>query len=397
MFLSLACYLLFFASCVDTFDISISSSKKYLIIEGDITDIPDAAQRIRLFETDEKSKYISSKFTKTIFSPDSEDIPVSNAKIDLLVNGNPAYTYDEITPGKYELPNGAYGQVGNTYQLKILLSDGRTYHSSVEEMYAVPALKNFNIKYNEKGIQTPRLYNIPIPTHDFYVDFDDPENERNFYVWNWVDYEIQRYCESCKQGLYFRDDETATSDGRCIQNPSLNSRNFFEYECDGFCWEVFPAPNLQIFSDVFTNGKPQKDKLVAQIPVLQKNSCLVVIEQKSLSPGAYRYLKLIEDQSINTGSLADTPPAPIKGNVLNDRDEQEIVLGYFSASSVSEIRHMLSRADVAVPPDFLFERLNNRAPVLEEAGQFRQIVPLARCKFTDTTTPTAPRNWQFGQ
>ncbi len=385
-------------SCVDTFKVSIDATKKYLIVEGTITDVSDQRQMVSISETDDQSRFASTQFTSTIVSLDNKATPLENAKVNVVENGEVSYALTESEPGIYLMPLGFFAQVGNTYQLKINTSSGVSYESSVETMNPVAEINNFQVKYNEVGIKTPRLYNIQIPTHDFYLDFDDPANEQNFYAWTWTDYEIQKICATCKQGLFTLNDETATSDGTCIQNTNLNGNTVFDYTCNGFCWEIFENTDLNIFSDNFTNGQSQKNKLVAQVPVFQKNSSLVAIQQKSLTPGAFRYLKLIRDQSVNNGSLADTPPAPIKSNVVNVASKDELVLGYFTASAVKELRYMLSRSDVTnVLPDRLFSILNNRDSVPEPDGVYRQLVPLAPCKLLQNRTPNAPRNWQFGQ
>ena len=138
--------------------------------------------------------------------------------------------------------------------------------------------------------------------------------------------------------------------------------------------------------------------MVAQIPVYQANPCLVVVQQMSLSANAFRYLKLIEDQSENTGTLADTPPAPIKGNVVNTKNGNEIVLGYFSASSVSEIRYMMDRQNaIGAVKDGLFKYQNRRDPIPESESDERPSIPLAICNPGVSRTAIAPKNWQFGR
>ncbi|MCR9063858.1 MAG: DUF4249 domain-containing protein [Cytophagales bacterium] len=386
-----------FFSCVDTYEVDIAASKKYLIVEGTITNVGDQPQVVKVFETDDQTEFVSTEFSKTIFSKDNKAVAVSRADVRVIENGTQEYSLNETAPGVYQMPLGFFAAIGNTYQLKISISDGRKYESSVEEMLPVSEIKDFEIRYNPEGIKTPRLYNLQIPTHDFYIEFDDPVAEQNFYSWSWTDYEIQKICQTCKQSFYTKDDETASSGGQCILDNNLHPNTLFDYSCSGFCWEIFPGEDIQIFSDVFTNGQTQSNKLVAQVPVLQANSCLVTIQQKSLTPGAFRYLKLIEDQSINSGSLADTPPAPIKSNVLNVEAKDELVLGYFTASAVTELRHMLSRTDASgAIPDHLFAVLNNRDPIFEPDGTYRALVPLANCEASENRTPIAPRNWQFG-
>ena len=383
-------------SCVEPYAVNIAGSRKYLIVEGTITNVSDERQLVRIFETDDQSDFASSDFTKTIFSKDNESLPIEKAFVEVVENGQTALILIEKEPGIYEMPRGFFAKIGNTYQLKFSTATGINYQSSVETMMPVPEITNFDVKYNPEGVRKPRLYNLQIPTHDYYLDFEDPSNEVNFYSWTWTDYEVQSYCQTCQQGRFYRENDLFDAKGECITDRSLHPNTFYDYECQGFCWELFKGEDITIFSDVFTNGQAQKGKLIAQVPAFQSNACLVTIQQKSLTPGAFRYLKLIEDQSINSGSLADTPPAPIKSNVLNVDAKEELVLGYFTASAVTEVRHMLDRSETpGLQQDNLFSVLNNRDPILEPDG-FRFPVPLAPCLASGTKTPVAPRNWQFG-
>ena len=115
----------------------------------------------------------------------------------------------------------------------------------------------------------------------------------------------------------------------------------------------------------------------------------------SLAPNTYRYLKLLQDQSINTGTLADTPPAPLRGNIRNVKDANELGLGYFSASSGSEVRVMLDRRNTTGGlPNGLYSFINNRPVTLEELSNERPDVPLAICQPSFTRTPITPFGWR---
>ncbi|MCU1382680.1 MAG: hypothetical protein JWL71_1377, partial [Acidobacteria bacterium] len=159
----------------------------------------------------------------------------------------------------------------------------------------------------------------------------------------WTLWEIQKMCSTCNQGKYYLFDDKNGVNGDCFKDLTLNYNNIYDYYCEDLCWDIFYSSDINIFADTYTNGQSQKDKLVAQIPVHQSNPCLVSLQQQSLTPAAYRFLKLLQDQTVNTGTLADTPPAPIQGNVVNVNDKNELVIGFFTASSVSEYRTMLWR------------------------------------------------------
>lgn len=48
----------------------------------------------------------------------------------------------------------------------------------------------------------------------------------------------------------------------------------------------------------------------------------------------------------NTGSVFDTPPAPIRGNIQNVNDPDEVVLGNFEVANVKLTRIYTTQADV---------------------------------------------------
>jgi hypothetical protein len=64
----------------------------------------------------------------------------------------------------------------------------------------------------------------------------------------------------------------------------------------------------------------------------------LLVNQYSLSATAYDYWKDLEGQSKQTGDLYATQPARIFGNIRSLENPEETVLGYFSASSITEKR-----------------------------------------------------------
>lgn len=388
------CTLALFTACVDPFPVQILSVKSYLFVEGAITD-SETQNPITILRTDPNATFRSLEFSRTIIADiNNEDIPVQNGRVSVLINGDEQIRLTETEPGVYDFPPGFRGSVGNNYQLIIETSDGITYQSSVETMPAVPEIKNIYDVYNEEGIRRSNFYGERISTHDIFVDFDDPTDQQNFYTWQWTQYETQLYCATCKQGRYFLEETTNGIIGQCIPDSRLNTNNFYDYNCNGNCWDIFYSSDINILSDIYTNGREQIGKLAAQVPVYQRNPALVIIEQRSLTPSAFRYLKLIQDQSVNTGTLVDTPPAPIKSNVVNIGDNGELVLGFFTASAVSEKRYMLDRKNVTnVQPDNLFIFQNSREPAQEPINVVRPSLPDALCLTTKNRTPFTPRGW----
>ncbi len=153
-----------------------------------------------------------------------------------------------------------------------------------------------------------------------------------------------------------------------------------------------------MFSDVYTNGQLQTGHKVASIPIYQRDPALIVVEQLSITANAYRYYNLFAAQVQNTGTLADSPPAPLAGNVKNLANATENVVGYFSAASVAVSRHKITRQEVTTGIfQGLFFAVNGRMPRLESAqpggSPFEKGASAAICVSSRTRTDQLPPGW----
>lgn len=266
-------------------------------------------------------------------------------------------------------------------------------------MAAVPAVAK---AYDQFTLRGPRQTadGTPIPANDVYIDFTDPGETRNFYLWRWRLYELQSWCATCKQGRYIVRDLGPVGSGPievigCVPDPSLAISNLFDYACRGTCWDIFYSSDINVFSDIYANGQNQVGRKIASIPIYQRDPALIVIEQLSISADAYRYYKLFADQVQNTGTLADAPPAPIAGNVKNLANPTENVVGYFSASSVAVNRYKMDRKNATTGSyQGLFVAQNGRKPNVEVlSGQFGVGVPSAVCVPGRYRTDQLPPGW----
>ena len=375
-------------ACVDPYDPTLSANTNLVVVEGIVTDLADV-QTISL------SRSRSSRDSTT-------SIPIQRATVTVMVNGTTSVRLGEVQPGIYQFPPGFRGQVGNGYQLHFRTEQGVDYESSVETMAPVPPILRAYDTFNEQGIQTT-ADSPPVPTNDVYIDFQDPASQTNFYLWRWRLYESQLWCATCEQGRYTLTDLGPVGSGPvnvlgCVRDSTLGIFNLFDYPCRGLCWDIFYSTGVNIFADQNANGRLQVSRKVASIPIYQRDQALVVIEQLSLSPNAYRYYKLFADQTQNTGTLADTPPAPTVGNVRNLTNESENVVGYFSAASVAATPYKLTRKNVTTGSfQGLFFAVNKRLPSVESprngGSSTGAGVPSAFCIPNRTRTDRVPPGW----
>lgn len=367
-------------SCVDKLELQLSLSSNVVTVDASLNNLPEQ-QRVIL-------KY--SESTKT----SSYDTPITKAKVEVTVNGTEKYVLTENEPGYYYLPTTFKVQTGNTYQLRFTLSTGQVYESEVETMSTVPTIKKVYDAFDEKLFESVVGLNTLTysPGNVVYVDTEDPAGVRNFYQWSWTLWERQSVCASCERGNFYL--VSGNQRNVCVSNNRLPSGTVYDYYCEGQCWQIFYNTDLNVMADTYSDGKQIIGRPVAKIPFYSRNGALLEIRQKSLSVGAFRYLKLLADQSQNTGTLADTPPAPIIGNIKNLSNPQEPVVGYFQATGVASVRYWLSRENAQQYNGKALGLLSGRDINPEPASLDLTRPPFAPCTPGVNRTPTQPIGWR---
>ncbi|GAB4015972.1 DUF4249 domain-containing protein [Spirosoma koreense] len=379
-----------FHQCIDAYDPSLTLNANLVVVSGIITDLNEV-------QTVSLSRSRSSADSANV------SIPIQHASVSVVVNGTTPVSLLETQPGVYSCPADFRGQVGNTYQLRFQTQEGVRYESSVETMASVPPLTKIYDQFNPQGPKKT-ADGTSVPANDIYIDFQDPAGERNFYLWRWRLYEQQLWCATCQQGRYVIVDVGPVGAGPidvlgCVRDTTLSSTLLLDYPCRSLCWDIFYNTDVNVFSDIYTNGQVQTGHKVASIPIYQRDPALIVVEQLSLSANAYRYYKLFADQVQNTGTLADSPPAPISGNVKNTANNSENVVGYFSAASVAASSHKINRQDVTTGIfQGLFYAINGRYPRLESSlpgnpSPFGTSSASSVCIPSRTRTDQLPPGW----
>ncbi|WP_158561338.1 DUF4249 domain-containing protein [Emticicia sp. C21] len=286
------------SACVVPFEMDVQSEKKYMVIEGTLTDI-DTDQTINIHET--------YNFKKNTYNA-----PLLNLKVEVRVNDSEIIHLNEKGNGIYALPALFRIHPGNTYQLRIQKPDGTVYESSKEKTTQVPAIDRIFDEFEVTGIKGDFK---DLPANYIYLDFKDNPDEKDFYTWTWQLWERQYYCYT----------------------------NYYDFSCDSECWEILYNKDFNVFSDIYSNGKNTIGKLVSKIPFYSTDGALLELKQQAVSEQVYQYFKLVSEQSQNSGTLVDTPPAAIVGNVRNINDSTEPVAGVFSVASTVKQKYWLDR------------------------------------------------------
>lgn len=342
-------------SCVYPLEFVVGNKNEILIIEGSVNDY-DSVQFISITRSVMSKNHIGKK-------------AVENCKVIVKEDAKTEFICEEKKPGEYFLPKGFRGKVNSKYELIIRLADGNEYRSFEEELPPVPDIDKIYSVYRPGLTFGDSL----VDGHSIYLDTKELPGREDYVFWKWRLFEKQNICITC-MGARYKVEEPYN--GKCVNDQILiMARRFFDYMCDGNCWEIYNSDRISLISDAFADGLI-KGNHVADIPYFENRGALVEIKQHSVNASAYRYLKLLSEQSTAVGSLTDTPPAALVGNVRNVKNKYEGAGGYFLVSSIAKKNFWLDRSNTNGNPRSI--QVLGRDPVYEPPGPNRQI-PLAPC------------------
>lgn len=293
------------ASCIDPINLNVSGRGGTLVVDGWITDQP-GPYTVRLTRS---IPYDNEKPLKVY------PVLEVNAKLSIVDDAGNSEVLTEVSQGVYRT-NTMKGQVGRTYQLFIETSDGNKYHSSNDELRPVPAIDQLQYEYqvtetlylNAAG--TARVQKLE--AFAIYALLTDPAATDDYYRWQ-VDGIFEFFSVN--------------------NNPEIKQ-----------CWAPLTRleSKLLIASDLYTDGR-QFRQYLANVPYDRVTYFLVKVRQQSLSKSAYDFLSRVSSQQTSTGTLFDPPPSLIVGNITNENRPEELVLGYFGASSIAQGSMLINR------------------------------------------------------
>jgi hypothetical protein len=354
-------------SCVEKYDKDPTLTAEILLVEGLITNQLEA-------DTVEVSYSLGKGISIEI-------VPVKNCKLSIISDDGRSYNLDEDLAGKYYTPPNMIKQIGKSYKLKIVIPNGDTYESNFEKMSPPPTTK-VSDTFDEKAILNP-TQNLYKPGNKVYVEFQDSPDEVNQYLFKYKYYEQITFCKTC-YGKILSDDKIS-----CVELVPNRYIPNFDYECNGNCYDILYNNSFNIYSDAYSNGKAIKGLFIGTIPYVNFTGALIEIKQYSISTEVYRFYNLLSLQGQKTGSLTDTPPFPIVGNIRDINNPQKAIAGYFGAAGVNSTRYFVDRKNnTGIPEQYL-----GHFPILENITELRRPRYQALCIESKTRTKIKPTGW----
>ncbi|WP_192347820.1 DUF4249 domain-containing protein [Algoriphagus sp. Y33] len=298
------------ASCIDPYETRVDKGLQLLTVEGTITS-KVGTHTVRLTRSDTYG---------SIFEGVIE--PVTGATVIVKDDlGNVTFLGENVgSRGNYYTPADFAAIVGRSYTLQIQLLDGKVYTSLPELVKDVPPIGN--LTYQSERIPVEGEINDASGV-GFIVEVDDPAEESNFYYWR---NSRATYVLETRPELYIDPLTKAPAPKGCC----------------AVCYKSEITGNNSFFiaSDENFNGLRTRVKagFILDDGLRFVNTFRVDLRQLSITAEAYRFLRLVKQQSETSGSVFDPPPASIRGNMVSLDDPDEVVLGYFIAAGETSQR-----------------------------------------------------------
>ncbi len=203
------------------------------------------------------------------------------------------------------------GVVGETYRLFVEV-DGKKYESKPETMPICPELDSVTIPYRRETFRTPD--DLYYDGFDVYANFKDIGGKQNYYQWDWIHYERAPFC----------DQKYRSAEGQVVSIPCNPSD----------CWNIIYNTRTIVGNDNLRDGQQLANRVVRIPYSTPPNKYYIKVTQRAITPLVYAYLKSIETQTQNTGTLFDVPAQTrFNPNVYNVGNPSEQILGVFSVFS----------------------------------------------------------------
>ena len=310
----LPCFILF--SCVDPFVPEFDYKEDIVIINGIASTVQGATN-----VTVEKPSIEFNKYKLKFISGCTVELVNSDSK--------ERFSFEEKNES-YFLSNEFKVASGSRWEVEVILPDGEVYKSTSEVVPKQVPILNISYQFNSE-MTYDESYDNYVPGHELRIDFLDPADQRNYFLYQYRAYEKERFCQICEFGV-FRNGECLTQ----VDNPLL-TKEYYTYACDKSCWKINYNEEVIIFSDEFSNGKQISDLLVGKLPLYSKQNILVEVIQLNISQDAYKYYKTIKDLIDNNSGLNAPLPTALIGNIYGLTNPDKTVLGRFSTGA-SEIK-----------------------------------------------------------
>lgn len=294
--------------CLTPIDIDIANADGIVVIAGQVSNIAGHTVVQLGLTADTERLPIPVSFASVAIIDETEQVSI------------PLYE-STTTAGNYK-PDHYEGKPGHAYHVEIEFPDRGFYRSVTDVMPALPG-----------AVQT---------SHEFkfqrYTDLEGIVSEQPF-LFIYADAQLPEINEK----LYVR----WTAEEVFLLSPTNYPDPFGSVPAPCFVAQSADPQNVILYDGSKIHTRTFEDLLVTERIVdwsfLEKHA--FTIYQSTLSSEAHEYWAKVDILANQTGSIFDTPPAELKGNIQGN-NSAERTFGYFYATAQTFDRFFLYKSDL---------------------------------------------------
>jgi hypothetical protein len=327
-------------SCIIPFepDIDIKDINKY-VVAGQVVD-------------NKELQTVSVSMASSVGEP--KYIPVSGCYIRIFDDRGNEFPMYESGSGVYNVTiDRSYLIPERSFKVDILTPDGTSLESEFDKMNECPVVDSVYYSLRELPTEIVGYVNQEL---QFYVDLDAGNLSSRYFKWEAV--ETWEYHADHPREWYY--------DGSVHRIIPPDSSRMV-------CWSTELVKNIYTITTQNLDEN-RYNKLPLHIVTNHSPKMIygysLLINQYAMSEAAYSYWDQLRINSSEQGGLYEKQPLAIIGNLHNNTDPDQKVLGFFSASSVKSKRIFLRNVE-----NFEIDYTNPCKPMVMEYGGFLEISP----------------------
>lgn len=252
--------------------------------------------------------------------------PITGCYVKVEREDGDSREFEETDAGEYTCMLDEYflGQ-GKEFHLIVITSEGSRYESEYEKLHPPAAIESVYWKREDHNTSDPEF---TLEGVQFYLDFEINKEYGQYLRWELDEtYEIH----NPEYESYVVDKDRRIKE---LPDSSLLRR----------CWISMEIPWIYLMDLESVEGEKYRRMPLNYVSSETRRLNIrysLLVRQLSLSKTSFSYWNELELNLQSMGELFDKQPMLTQGNICNVNNGEEVVLGYFSISGVSEKRIFL--------------------------------------------------------
>lgn len=309
-------------SCIEKFEPETDDFESALVVEGFISD---------------GLTVNTVKLSRSMPLGLPEHQPELAATVYITTHEGLAFAFNEMAPGIYQSdPQLFEGAPSEEYTLHIITADGAHYQSDPVLLKRTPPIDSI---YFERAIRLTEIAGETLHGIAILLDTHNDTNGTRFYRWEWEEaWEIKVPYPNTYDWVLHGGELTPTAErpGYAV----LHDRNVHICYNNNASKEILVSNSLALKEDRIS----AYELTYVSTEGYKLNSLYsILVRQFAIDEREYTYWSELERVSETLGTLFDPQPYELRGNIRNINNQEELVLGFFSASTVSEARIFIDR------------------------------------------------------